>query len=276
MDNTRIRPSFELVSFLHPNNPPGVYEYESRWVVNDDLHLIHTLRGAGETEIAGRVLAMTPGCVVFIDPFVEYAVRSDARQGLEMLNFHFHLFLDRGVPIIHKQRLPPLFQPSRPAALHGKLRRWFDEWMRGEPLGRASVTAHLHGLALDYWREFSAPAAAAGAADKEIEQLAYQLTQKVSAAFDAEDLAATLFLSVSQMNRRFRRAYGLAPKDFWLKHRYARARSTLHYSLLPISAIAREMGFEDANYFSRWFKKLCGLSPAAYRQQIARSGASQV
>lgn len=273
MDKTRMRPSFELVSFLHPDNPPGVHP--GNLVVNDDLHLIHTIGGSGATEMNGRSYAMKPGVVVFIAPFTEYAVRCDVRRGLEMLNVHFHLFADRGMPITQLRRLPPLFRPTNFSRLERDLRRWHTQWLNGDAAVGASVTARLHGLAATYWTAFGEPVSAQ-TRDAGMEQLAQRLMRKDAVVFDADRLAAELFMSVSQMNRRFRRARGVAPKDFWLKHRFARARSALHYGTQPIARIAAELGFEDANYFSRWFKKMSGLSPAAYRRRSGASGASEV
>ena len=45
------------------------------------------------------------------------------------------------------------------------------------------------------------------------------------------------------------------------------ARRRLIYIAAPVSLLAYELGFEDPAYFSRFFKKLTGLTPAAFRRR---------
>ena len=275
MDSTRIWPSFELVSFLHPDNPPGSYP-QAHWVVNDDLHLIHTVRGAGVTRMGGREYAMSQQEVLFIEPFVEYSVRPDEREGLEMFNFHFHLSLEHGLSIHRAQRLGPVFRPKRIRALQEDLRQWFGLWQGAAPLERARSVAGLHQLAVRYWREFGQASQTPSERDPEMERVAEGLSQKERLSYDARTCARAVYLSPSQVNRRFREAYGTSPKEYWMRRRYLRACSRLHYGSERISALARKLGFEDVNYFSRWFKTRSGLSPRAYRKGLGKSPAFPV
>lgn len=49
------------------------------------------------------------------------------------------------------------------------------------------------------------------------------------------------------------------------------AKRILAYSSLPISQIAYELGYEDPNYFARFFKRKAGMSPGEFRKLSARS-----
>ena len=40
----------------------------------------------------------------------------------------------------------------------------------------------------------------------------------------------------------------------------------LHRSAATMSDVAREVGYDDAGYFSRVFKKVTGRTPVAYRK----------
>jgi AraC family transcriptional activator of pobA len=42
----------------------------------------------------------------------------------------------------------------------------------------------------------------------------------------------------------------------------------LLHTELSVKQIADELGFEDAAYFNRFFKRLTDATPMAYRQQI--------
>ncbi|WP_258122663.1 helix-turn-helix domain-containing protein [Mesorhizobium onobrychidis] len=38
---------------------------------------------------------------------------------------------------------------------------------------------------------------------------------------------------------------------------------------LPIEAVSSEVGYEDASFFSRLFRRSVGMTPAAYRRRFA-------
>ncbi|MCZ7646492.1 MAG: AraC family transcriptional regulator [Planctomycetota bacterium] len=260
---------FELVSFLHPDNPPRPYPVWT-WVVNDDLHLIHVVRGGGVAIQHGKRLRMRPEDVFWIEPYVEYCVHADERGGLEMLNFHFHLSAPGGASLARLRRLPARFRPEGVERILGKLRGWYARWAKGGAFEKAWVAGRLHALALAYAARHGRPQAPAEG-DREMAALAREFQRGARPEFDAEAVAATVYLSASQMNRRFRAAFGTSPKDYWLKHRHARARARLQESDAPVAEVAAALGFEDAAYFSRWFKRLSGVAPLAYRKK-ARAG----
>jgi AraC-like DNA-binding protein len=46
------------------------------------------------------------------------------------------------------------------------------------------------------------------------------------------------------------------------------ARRLLFHSELSVKEIAFELGFEDASYFNRFFKRLSEQTPAQYRSTV--------
>lgn len=73
------------------------------------------------------------------------------------------------------------------------------------------------------------------------------------------------YLSTSQTIRRFREHYGLAPYEYHNNQRIRWAKEMLRTSSHTIHDIAKQLGFQDQNYFSKYFKKKCGQSPTQYR-----------
>ena len=47
--------------------------------------------------------------------------------------------------------------------------------------------------------------------------------------------------------------------------RLSLARTLLHDPSIPISEVSYRLGFEDPAYFSRFFRKLVGMSPTDFR-----------
>lgn len=69
--------------------------------------------------------------------------------------------------------------------------------------------------------------------------------------------------------RRFQQATGMAPMEYVHALRVEEAKYMLEAGDLPAEAIANEVGYEDAGYFGRLFRKKVGLTPMQYRRRFA-------
>jgi len=68
--------------------------------------------------------------------------------------------------------------------------------------------------------------------------------------------------------RRFKQATGMSPLEYVHIVRLEEAKQMLEATHEPIEAIANEVGYEDAGFFSRLFKRKVSLSPAQYRKRF--------
>jgi len=68
--------------------------------------------------------------------------------------------------------------------------------------------------------------------------------------------------------RRFTKATGMKPIDYVHAVRLEEAKQMLEMSRLAIEAIAEEIGYQDASFFSRLFRRKVGLTPAQYRRRF--------
>ncbi|PYI54264.1 AraC family transcriptional regulator [Paenibacillus flagellatus] len=66
----------------------------------------------------------------------------------------------------------------------------------------------------------------------------------------------------------FNKAVGLFPIDYVIRHRIERAKHLLVASNGPVSGIAKCVGYEDAHYFSRLFRKHTGYTPSGFRSRF--------
>lgn len=69
--------------------------------------------------------------------------------------------------------------------------------------------------------------------------------------------------------RRFRQATGMSPLEYVHTLRLEEAKQMLEGSDRPVEGVAYEVGYEDAGFFSRLFKRRVGLTPAQYRKKFA-------
>ena len=85
-------------------------------------------------------------------------------------------------------------------------------------------------------------------------------------------LARLADLSASQLQREFRRLFGITPGEYLLETRLLMARRRLEATTDPIGRIARDCGFYDQSHFTRAFKRRVGVPPLAYRKQGRPAG----
>ena len=80
---------------------------------------------------------------------------------------------------------------------------------------------------------------------------------------DLDTLCARTGLSRFQALRQFKRRYGLPPHAYQLCVRIGFAQRAL-LSGVSAATVAAEYGFTDQSHFSRHFKRIVGVTPAAY------------
>lgn len=68
--------------------------------------------------------------------------------------------------------------------------------------------------------------------------------------------------------RRFLQATGMSPMEYVHTVRLEEAKHVLETSGMPIEAVANEVGYEDASFFGRLFRRKVGLTPALYRKKF--------
>lgn len=83
-----------------------------------------------------------------------------------------------------------------------------------------------------------------------------------------EQLAALVHLSSRQLNRKFVESFGLSPQSFIMKLRIQAACEALQDGSLPISHVARDLGFYDQSIFTHHFQKHMGITPLKYQRQF--------
>ncbi|MFJ3668196.1 AraC family transcriptional regulator [Streptomyces sp. NPDC090106] len=81
------------------------------------------------------------------------------------------------------------------------------------------------------------------------------------------ELAAELGLSRYQLLRAFRTTMGLPPYAWLAQYRVHRARRLLESGLRP-AEVATAVGFADQAHLTRWFRRVLGVTPAAYRNSV--------
>lgn len=137
---------------------------------------------------------------------------------------------------------------------------WFltSKWpiynLQGRVIGSFGISRHLNkteGTGIPF-RELRAP----------IDYICQHFADNIS----VEALAAACNISVSALERRFRKHLKKTPHQYITEVRLDHARQMLHETDKPIGSIALETGFADHSHFTRAFSRQFGISPSKDRR----------
>lgn len=85
-----------------------------------------------------------------------------------------------------------------------------------------------------------------------------------------QDIAESLKLSTSQVNRVFQHVYGKAPRQYMSEILLSEAQRLLLQTDLSIDHIAMMLGYKTSAHFSRQFKRWTSMTPSGYRSSAER------
>ena len=77
-----------------------------------------------------------------------------------------------------------------------------------------------------------------------------------------------LLFQFTYLSLLFKKDTGKTINQFITEVRIEKAKALLKKDRTPLSSIAWKIGYHDANYFSKAFKKETGVTPKAYRESI--------
>lgn len=95
------------------------------------------------------------------------------------------------------------------------------------------------------------------------EYLDTHYTEKIT--LDA--LSEKFYINKFYLTRVFKEQFGQPVTSYLVQLRITQAKRMLRFTDHTIEAVAQDCGFSDANYFSRLFKKVEGITPGEFRRQ---------
>lgn len=99
-----------------------------------------------------------------------------------------------------------------------------------------------------------------------------RVTEYIHANLDCDlslkELAAIVQISSHYFSQLFKQSTGISPHQYVIQQRIKRAKELLSQRELTIAEVAKIVGFVDQSHFHRHFKRLVGITPKAFLQQI--------
>lgn len=225
----------------------------------------YVARGSGELKLKGRAHSLRAGRVFSYGPGVPHDITGDRADPLVkyFVDFAggnaFDLLRSCGLP---PGRVTQVFPPHILAPL-------FDELIQsGLHIGRRSMelcAKLLECLALKM--------AGANAPLEETETLAFTTYQQCRRHIEQhflrlrtlEQIAGECHASKAYLCRLFRRYDRQSPYQYLLRLKMNHAAERLQQSGVLVKQAAEETGFADPFHFSRVFRNVLGMAPAAFR-----------
>jgi AraC-like DNA-binding protein len=174
--------------------------------------------------------------------------------------------LSEGTPRTPRFREPVIADPALAAELtrlHGALGG------RAEPL---EVESRLSWLLGELVRRHATPSSAdeVRGAGRVARLVMAQLADRLVGPPALGEIATEAGLSRYQLVRSFRTEVGMPPYAWLAQHRVRRARVLLEQGCRPAEAAALT-GFADQAHLTRWFRRVVGVTPGAYRNSVQDS-----
>lgn len=142
-----------------------------------------------------------------------------------------------------------------------------QEIVERKPGFEVASTSLLCGVLVELSRRYAAMTSPMPQTLVRLSGLLNWLEKHLSEPVTVNLLAARAHMSRSTLGRCFRESFGLSPMGYVIEMRLSKAATLLRETELHIRDVALRVGIEDANYFSRVFRKQLGVEPTAYRSR---------
>jgi AraC family transcriptional regulator, transcriptional activator of pobA len=150
-----------------------------------------------------------------------------------------------------------------------KLRR---ELVWSAPASAAAATARLTTLLVSAVRALHQPSEVVSAASSARAALVARLREKIETqlrgGWSVAQYARSLNVTPAKLRAACLEVTNKTPTRVLEERLLLEARRNLTYTNMTVAQTAYYLGFTDPAYFSRFFSKLAGESPAAYRKRV--------
>lgn len=225
-------------------------------------------RGAGTLKYHGQSVALSAGDCVFIDCKSGYShSTSQHLWTLQWVHFSgptlpgiYQKYLERGGPSV--------FHPATLSAFEGALDRLYTIAGAADYLRDMHINEELTRLLTLLMAESWHPEGISNTTAKKQSLLSVRdyLDQNFAQKITLDHLAEEFFMNKYYLSHLFKEQFGLTVVEYLSNIRITHAKQLLRFSSLTAEAVGIACGMPDANYFSRVFRKLEGISPSEYRR----------
>ena len=225
--------------------------------------LVYVLKGRAEYRfLGGARVTVTDGDVIFLSPDAAYSIMTEKDFCHYTVNFH-----------LHEEGSSPCFENGSYCILQGanteQIRRSFSGLVSLWSLKKSGYEMQAIGklyelMSLFYFDFYNTQRVGGG---QRLKPAREYVERNFNEPLSLLELARLSDMSVTNFRREWKKAYGDTPLQYRDGLRLYYAKEYLSSGYYTVSEIAGKCGFDDSNYFSRFFKRQTGLSPMEYKNQ---------
>ena len=265
------RPYYVQRLETHAARFPGVSAPHS----HDFYLLLYITQGSGVHTIDLQVYELRPGALFFLAPGQVHGWELSADAAGYIVFFEAEFYQRRypagrlqGYPFFDARHPPVRYLPAPDNALAPLLGQLWQETGPPATPDDDVVAAYLFLVLELAARHYPAAPAPEGAlSGQQVRAFSALLNEYFREAKTVGFYADKLHVTPNHLTAICRRVVGRPARDLILARVMAEAQRLLRHSAGPVAEVAVALGYDDASYFSRAFKKHVGVTPDAFRRQ---------
>ena len=249
--------------------PKAQHHYRERRNGAEEHILIYVIDGCGIIHLSRSVHYIMANQFIILPARLPHNYEADEQNPWTIYWIHFkgensNLISDLTGKIID-------IPPSSDARIRDRI-QLFDEIIENLSLGYSMENLEYSNLCLNHllasFKYVNQFRKVNFAEEKDItKKTILYMKQNIDGQLTLKEIAAHFRLSVSHFSRLFKQRTRYAPMDYFIQLKMQYACQLIDHSNMQISEVSRDLGYEDAFYFSRMFKKTVGMSPMAYKKK---------
>lgn len=233
----------------------------------DSFLLLMVTAGAGNLVYDNCTYRLEEGDCAFINCAGSYS-HTTSQEALWSLSWiHFN---GNAMPAVYEKYQSrggsPVFHPAdvdRFLALHDSIFRMADsnDYIKDMKIN-SGLSELLVLLMAESWNPEEARNRGRSLSDLKV-YLDEHYTEKIS----LDQLAELFYINKFYMTRVFKEQYGVSINTYLQQLKITKAKQMLRFTKVSMEEIGIKCGIGEANYFSRLFRQVEGITPSAYRKQ---------
>jgi len=253
-------------------------QYEWRIDIHQHAELVQILylhKGHAEIEIEGKTSVMSEACIQVVPSLCVHGFRfSPGTQGFVLslalpLFTRFEAEFARQLAVLGEARCVPVKQ-SRPH-IYALFSTILNEYQQDNDARELMLHAMLSALLVWLNRKRQSQVPAEDRAERRravMRQFARYVESHYRDHLPLSDYAQMTGFSITHLNYLCHEFYNCSALNVLHQRLMLEARRSLQYTSMTVSQLSDYLGFSDATYFSRFFRRYANQSPKSFREEM--------
>ena len=270
-------PNLEDLSVPLRINNCGYYRVHTTPVIEtphpegrNDYQLLYIAAGKGEFYFKGsqEPTIVTKGNMILFRPgepqvYYYYAVDKTEVYWVHFTGFKVEEYLDRYELPKDENVFYTGVSPDYPWIYNQIIRELQIQRVNHEDM----ISLYMHHILITINRYIKEGRETKNDTINDIERAAYYFKDNYNKPISIEQYAEEHLMSVNWFIHSFKNVMKVSPMQYVISLRISTAKGYLENSEKNIAEISNEVGYENALYFSRLFRKYTGMTPTEYRKR---------